>query len=422
MYTFRKLVFWISLIVLLTLLGACNTKKATPTQVSPDAAHTAAWLTVTAGLRDQNGPNATSTAIAATVIAQVRLTQAASTGQPQVATSTPTATPQPATATNTSVPSTPTNTPIPPTPTNTSIPPTPTNTPIPCDLAKFVKDVTYDDTQSVPEVQAEAAIVKTWRLKNNGSCTWNSNYSLVFDHGEAMNGPAAQQLTTSNVAPGQEIDVSVTLKAPKNAGTYQGFWKLRNGSGVVFGIGKDGQSAFWVKIKVITATPVPAASGTYDFFANAQKAEWRNGTSTTLLPWGDQIDDMPGSVGYGESDILEDNLTHAKALFTIPQIVDNGKITGVYPPFLVANGNHFKAQIGFYKDCTGSNVKFRLGYKEGSTVTFTDEWTKTCDGSLWSLDVDLSGLKGKTVQFILEVTTNGSFNKDYAYWIAPRIE
>ncbi len=143
---------------------------------------------------------------------------------------------------------------------NSGSPPTvipPTATTVPCDKVKFVKDVTVpDDTKMNPS----SAFTKTWRLQNVGSCTWTSGYKMVFDHGDGMGGPKEVQLTSGTVAPGQTIDVSVNLSAPAQPGTYQGFWKLRNASGVLFGWGNQANSAFWVKIKVEVAAQQPPAS------------------------------------------------------------------------------------------------------------------------------------------------------------------
>jgi hypothetical protein len=142
------------------------------------------------------------------------------------------------------------------TPTSTS---TPTQTPVPtpCDAAQFVTDVTIADDSSVT---VNAGFTKTWRLSNVGTCTWTSGYQLVFDHGDRMSAPDAVMLTSGTVPPGSTVDVSVTLKAPAAAGTYQGFFKLRNPSGVLFGVGADANTAFWVKIKAETfllIQPIP---------------------------------------------------------------------------------------------------------------------------------------------------------------------
>ncbi len=141
--------------------------------------------------------------------------------------------------------------------------PSATSTTVPCNRAGFVDDVTVPDGQVF---QPGASFDKVWRLKNTGSCTWDSSYSVVFDNGDAMGGPAAATLTTGNVAPGQETDVKVSLTAPLNPGTYRGNWKLRDPGGIVFGIGPQADKVFWVEIKVgePTATPNPSFSLSFD--------------------------------------------------------------------------------------------------------------------------------------------------------------
>jgi hypothetical protein len=153
-----------------------------------------------------------------------------------------------------------TDAPLPPPPTATwTNPPPPaatdmptvTQTPLPCNWAQFVSDVTVVDNW---ETTPNDHFTKTWRLRNIGSCTWTSGYSLVFDHGDQMNAPAAQQLTAGTVAPGATVDVSVELLSPAAAGTYQGYFKLRASDSTIFGIGAGANTAFWVKI-VVTAAP-----------------------------------------------------------------------------------------------------------------------------------------------------------------------
>lgn len=133
----------------------------------------------------------------------------------------------------------------PATPTNSPIPPTETN--VPCDRAGFVSDVTVPDGTIF---STDESFTKIWRLKNLGTCTWDSNYVLLFKDGDSMEGPASQQLTTGSVAPGQTVDISVDLVAPGTDGTYKGFWWIRAESGVVFGIGVSGQSPFFIEIEV----------------------------------------------------------------------------------------------------------------------------------------------------------------------------
>lgn len=376
---------------LMLALGACNLQNGTPVAQDPQLIYTAAAQTVQAQLT-QGAPTATP--------GQVLITPVEPTQVPATEVIVPTNTLQP--------------TAVPPTP----VPPTPTQIPIPCDRGTFVTDVTYKDGT---EVIAGTTFVKTWRLRNNGSCTWNSSYSLVFDSGDALGGPASVQLTTGTVAPGQEIDVSVTLKAPETPKTYQGYWKLRNGSGLVFGLGDDATKPFWVKIVVVSpVTPTPAATITFDLVSKAPSAEWS--TDAGSLPYGDRDKDSDGIAVALDSAKLENGKTYNRVLATYPHQVTNGYIQGVFPSYVVNAYDKLRFTLGLKADCTGGKVRYQLKYREGGTDTLLGEWVKTCDGSLISVEKDLAPLAGKTVQLVLIVTTEGDFVKDFSMWVNPRIE
>ena len=103
----------------------------------------------------------------------------------------------------------------------------------PCDVATFVDDVTIPD---YTEIKAGDSFLKTWRIMNEGSCVWNSNYKLVFDHGDQLSAPAESALIMQEVYPGETVDVSVMLTAPQETGYYETHFLLKNPSGVEFGV------------------------------------------------------------------------------------------------------------------------------------------------------------------------------------------
>ena len=74
--------------------------------------------------------------------------------------------------------------------------------------------------------------IKTWKIKNIGACTWGEGYKLIYSYDDKMNGVA--QALTAAIAPGQEVEVSVTFKAPDLAGTYTSYWTLQNPKGIAF--------------------------------------------------------------------------------------------------------------------------------------------------------------------------------------------
>ena len=190
------------------------------------------------------------TAVAQTVAAQLTQSGGNSALTPSLPTlaasaTTPTSTTGAPTATQVT-PATPTQT-----FTNT---PTVTLTPIPCNWAQFVSDVSYpDDT----EVLINSGFVKTWRLKNVGTCTWTSAYQLVFSSGDQMGAANAVALTGGTVPPGGTADVSINLTAPGSAGTYKGLFKLKAGDGAIFGIGAAANGSFFVQIKAVAPAAAP---------------------------------------------------------------------------------------------------------------------------------------------------------------------
>jgi len=148
--------------------------------------------------------------------------------------------------------------PVPPEPTlvppePTQVPPKPTSATC-TDRMSLVRDVTIPDNTVLPPGQT---FVKTWRLRNDGTCTWTTGYALVFVGGDSLSGPAAVPLPAP-VAPGNTVDLSVTLTAPAANGTYEGRWRLRNASGGLFGPGSKAAGTFWVRI-VVGPTPAPAS-------------------------------------------------------------------------------------------------------------------------------------------------------------------
>lgn len=173
-----------------------------------------------------------STEIAGTVIAEI--VGKTATAQSQVTAVPPTLTPKP-------------TQPVVPT---FTLPPTQR----PCNQALFVTDVTIPDGTEIP---AGTTFTKTWRIQNNGSCTWTSGYLAVFDSGDRMNAPDAVAVTGGTVPYGGTADISMTLKAPDTAGTYKAFFRLRAPEGTLFGVG--GGVAFYVEIKAIkSVTNTPA--------------------------------------------------------------------------------------------------------------------------------------------------------------------
>jgi hypothetical protein len=199
-------------ILITTLVAACGSSN-TPTQAStPDVA-------------------AVRTSAVSTVLAELTLTAAVFTP-----------TPQPAAPTETSAPvaqftNTPTTAPVAQV-TNAQGTPEALCDSLAIDPATV--DVNVPDGTTMSPGQD---FVKTWRVKNNGSCPWGAGYKLVYA-GYANDMDGQFQPMTQVIQPGEEVELSIQFKAPAQTGEYLSAWQMQNPKGITFPV------AIYVKIVV----------------------------------------------------------------------------------------------------------------------------------------------------------------------------
>lgn len=280
-----------------------------------------------------------------------------------------------------------------------------------CDAAQFLADVTYPDGSLVPR---NSTFVKIWRIRNVGTCTWTTSYALVFSGGDGMNAPSAIAMPGS-VAPGQYIEIPVTLKSPGSDGKYRGFWKLRNASGVLFGIGDQADTAFWVDIRVTGPSFVA-----YNFADNYCKADWTS--SAGVLPCPGSNGDANGYVVRLNAPVMENGVTENEpGLLTVPHDKNNGFISGQFPAITIQAGDRFRTIVNCQRDATKCNVVFRLDYLNNGVVKTFASWAEAYEGKYYPVDLDLSPLAGQTLKLILVVSANGGNNQDFALWLNPHI-
>ncbi|HKY54935.1 MAG TPA: NBR1-Ig-like domain-containing protein [Anaerolineales bacterium] len=125
------------------------------------------------------------------------------------------------------------------------------------DRAAYVADVTIPDNTVIP---AGTKFIKTWRLKNVGTCTWTNRYSLIV-MGKSPGTEADWIALNTNVQPQETIDLSIELPAPTVQGTARWESVIQNELGDWFGIGSGPYTdifgkPFWVQI-IVVPTPTP---------------------------------------------------------------------------------------------------------------------------------------------------------------------
>lgn len=353
--------------------------------------------------------NSIETVIAQTIVAE--LTKQAEEYLPSYTiTPEPTFTPSP-TASVTPEIVAPTNTPFPPTIVN----PTFTSPATVCNRAQFVSDLSVQDNSLLPP---GTLFIKTWRLKNIGHCTWNTNYEIIFHGGNALGAEWTIPLA-KKVAPNQIIDISVPMKAPQKEGLYHGDWILSDPYGAEFGIGPGGDQSFWVQIQVKNLINLAFE---FDFAANQCRAEWTSGSGH--LPCLGISGSKDGFVILLDNPDLEIRQENELVLWTHPNNSNDGWISGMYPEFTIKPNQRFNAWVGCLDESKGCNVIFRLNFKnlKNGLVRTLGSWQEIYDGEITKIDLDLSQHAGKNVRFILAVEVSGGDTaRANAFWFVPRI-
>ena len=115
--------------------------------------------------------------------------------------------------------------------------------------AQWVSQSIADDTTFAPG----ETFTMTWRLKNTGTSTWKAGYLLRYYSGESF-GASKEISLGREVQPGEEIEISIQMKAPANPGTYRSDWVMSSENRSNF------KEPIFLRIKVakpVTPTPTP---------------------------------------------------------------------------------------------------------------------------------------------------------------------
>lgn len=296
------------------------------------------------------------------------------------------------------------------------VPPSPTTGPVtPCNRAAFVADVTIPDGTTLPP---NTPFTKIWRVRNTGSCTWNSSYALVFNNGTPMTDNRTIPIPRT-VYPNEEVDLGVEMRSPSAPGTYTSNWLLRDPAGYRFGVGSSGTNPIYTRIRVSAPPPVNP-SFAYDFVANYCNAQWR--TDVGLIGCTNPTNDSRGSVAYLQDPQLETRIENEPALWTRPNQSSNGYIAGLYPPYLVKAGDRFVVELSCLRNSTGCDVTFRLDYTLANGFSGNlGVWREVYDNRTQVVNLDLSALVGQSVQFSLRMQNNGNVSQANGIWFLPSI-
>jgi hypothetical protein len=89
-------------------------------------------------------------------------------------------------------------------------------------------------------------------------------------------------------------------------------------------------------------------------------------------------------------------------------------------------GYQMKVQIGCLDGAVNCDVNFYIKYSAdgGAWTSLSPQagWNEIYNNSLRTIDIDLTNLSGKSVEFLFQVDANSNGGQDSAVWINPRIE
>lgn len=121
-----------------------------------------------------------------------------------------------------------------PTVTTTGTQYTPTTNPSTLATGCYNLSLIRDDSIPAGTVMAPGEnFTKSWKVANNGTCTWNWANNLVFVSGDRMGGESSQP--RNQIEAGKWTTLSIALTAPSAPGTYTGTWRLSDPQGRAFG-------------------------------------------------------------------------------------------------------------------------------------------------------------------------------------------
>ncbi len=297
--------------------------------------------------------------------------------------------------------------------TETALPTAPT-----CVLSsQYVADVTIPDGALM---NPGAAFTKTWRVRNNGTCAWDSNFMIAFVSGANLAG--FTQNLIAPTAPGAMADISIPMTAPASNGAYTGFWRLRDANGQFFGtslsvkilVGSPTAAATHTTVPPTVVTPPSGCSGTPDDFAFTVSPATISAGQTATLSWS-AITNANGAFldGQGVSTPGTRQVTPTQTTtYTLEARCGTNTrtktvtvdVTGVSAPSF---GGHWNVRNGGTGDCTGDFTVLGNSFsgtfcRKGNTITQTG----SLQGTIQNVG---NGLK-VTGNYTIPGATNGTFS------------
>jgi hypothetical protein len=122
------------------------------------------------------------------------------------------------------------------------------STPEPTQVPNCKNDLEYIQDLSIPDgtqLSPLKVIEKEWKVKNSGTCNWNSSYSVRLISGSELGAETTQALVPARN--GTEAIIRIEFTAPTEPGKYTATWQAYDPDGQPFGE--------WLSIDIAVTTP-----------------------------------------------------------------------------------------------------------------------------------------------------------------------
>ena len=280
-----------------------------------------------------------------------------------------------------------------------------------CRQAELVSETITPGSQ----YQAGEKFDKTWVIRNTSPCEWSYSYSLVYYDGIGM-GASASRVFTENmpsyavIHPGETATLTLNLRAPFAPGRQVGYWKLRDPYGRLFMPSNSDQESLSVDIIVVGTV--------YSFADNLCQAGW-------------VLDGQPMECplsGGDESFLLSiDNFPHFEtggvenepAIRVMLPEKEGSTLTATFPGILISKGDHLHVITSCVYDTPQCDLTFEISYISDNGSGVLGEWHEVYDNQIQTVDLQLSDMADKNIQFVFSVHSNGSIAINRGYWFFP---
>lgn len=268
----------------------------------------------------------------------------------------------------------------------------------------FVSDVNFPDgTMTLPYT----TFTKSWYIQNIGTCTWNSNYKIVYYSGDKKGTADSFPLFTSDkiAKTGESIIASVKLYAGETQSTYTTYWAMESDDGEVFN-GGDAQN--------IPLSSKFVVGSQYNFYENLSGAICSDDAGYFYCGSSDRTSGR-GVVYYESNPTVESNYAGQPGIIIGTPLTEGGITRVSFGPVQVPRGTWLRASISCRPDTPLCNTKVRLLVQaEGLTEQQVTETQEFNDGftTQWNVQLSDYGYHDQSLTYTFEVEAIGGGDTD----------